>query len=76
MALEQEWNYYQAHRPELVKQYLGKYVVISGDKVVAAYNGREEGYQETVKTIQPGNFMIHHVTDPEEVIRLSPFANV
>jgi hypothetical protein len=74
--LETEWEFYEKHRDELVEEYLYKYVVISGDKVVAAYDDENKAYQETIKSIPLGSFMIHHVADPEEVLQLSPFVGV
>jgi len=71
--LEAEWEFYENNRDELVEKYCGKYVVISGDKVVAAYDDQKLAYRETIKTIPLGSFMIHHVMEEEEVFQLSPF---
>ena len=73
--LETEWEFYENNRDELVEKYCGKYVVISGDKVIAAYEDEKVAYWETVKTIPLGSFMIHHIAEEEEVFQLSPFAN-
>jgi hypothetical protein len=73
--LEKEWNFYEGHHNELVEKYLNKFVVISGDRVVAAYDNEKKAYHDTVKAIPLGSFMIHRVTEPEEVLRLSPFGN-
>jgi hypothetical protein len=74
--LDAEWEFYENNRDELVKKYCGKFVVISGDKVVSAYDDEELAYNETVKTIPLGSFMIHHITEEEEVVELFPFACV
>ena len=58
--LDTEWEYYENNRDELVEKYCGKHVVISGNKVVAAFDDRDVAYSETVKTIPLGSFMIHH----------------
>ena len=71
--LETEWDYYQNNRNELVEKYCGKYIVISGNHVVSAYDDRNEAYYETIKTIPLGSFMIHHIMEEEEVLQLSPF---
>jgi hypothetical protein len=70
--LDSEWEYYENHRDELVEKYCGKYVVISGDKVVAAYDDEDVAYDETIKTHPLGSFMIHHVMEEEEVYTISP----
>ena len=72
--LDTEWAFYKANRDELVQKYCGKYVVISGEKVVSSYDDENVAFHETVKTIPLGSFMIHHITEVEEVLQLSPFA--
>ena len=75
-VLAKEWTYYTENRDEIVRQYRDKYVVISGDRVVAAYDDENEAYYETIKTIPLGSFSIQHATDPEEVFQISPFLGV
>ena len=70
--IDSEWEYYENHRDELVEKYCGKYVVISGDKVIAAYDDEDVAYDETIKTFPLGSFMIHHVMEEEEVYTISP----
>ena len=71
--LEAEWEFYENHRDELVEKYSGKYIVISEDKVVSVYDDENIAYFETLKFLPLGSFMIHHVTEEEEVYQLSPF---
>jgi hypothetical protein len=73
--LENEWEFYENNRNELVEKYCGKYVVISGNKVVSSYDDQKTAYHETIKTLPLGSFMIHHITEEEEIVQLSPFAN-
>jgi hypothetical protein len=73
--LDTEWEFYENNRDELVEKYCNKFVVISGEKVVSAYDDKKVAYQETIKTLPLGSFMIHHITEEEEVIQLSPFAD-
>lgn len=75
-ALETEWKFYQDNRDKLVKEYCNKYIVISGNEIVSAYDDEETAFEETIKTIPPGSFMIHHVAAEEEVYYLSPYINV
>ena len=42
--LEAEWEFYENNRDELVEKYCDKFVVISGDKVVAAYDDENIAY--------------------------------
>jgi len=69
--LETEWEFYENNRDELVEKYCGKYIVISGNKVVSAYDDENEAYFETIKTVPLGSFMIHHVMEEEEVSAFS-----
>jgi len=73
---ETAWEYYKNHRDELVNKYCGKYVVISDNKVVAAYDDDDVAYKETIKTIPLGSFLIHHITEEEEVFTISPILDV
>jgi hypothetical protein len=73
VMLETEWEFYENNRDELVEKYCGKYVVISGDRVVSIYDDEKLAYKETIKTIPLGSFMIHHIEEEEEVFQLSPF---
>ena len=73
-TLDTEWEFYENNRDELVEKYCGKYVVISGDRVISAYDDQNEAYYETIKSIPLGSFMIHLIQEEEEVFHLSPFA--
>ncbi|MDR1469412.1 MAG: DUF5678 domain-containing protein [Spirochaetaceae bacterium] len=73
-ALAKEWAYYTDNRDEIVRKHCGKYVVISGERVIAAYDTRKAAYHDTAQSLPPGSFMIHHATEVEEVIQLSPFS--
>ena len=75
MALEREFDYYQKNMTEIREKYLGKEIVIVGDQIIAAYDDFEEAYMETVKTYNPGTFMIHDVpvNIEDEVATIFPF---
>jgi hypothetical protein len=72
--LEKETAFYEAHREELRSKYHGKRVVIAGDQVLGIYETDHEAYEETVKTVTPGQFMIKYIPeDPaEEIIYIYP----
>ena len=73
--LEKEFEFYETNKTEIREKYLGKQVVIVGEKIIGAYDDVDEAYQETIKTYIPGTFMIHDVpVDIEdEIVYLSPF---
>jgi hypothetical protein len=39
--LDEEWEFYERNRDKLVEQYCGKFVVISRNKVVTAYDDQK-----------------------------------
>ena len=73
--LEKEFEYYKKNMTEIREKYIGKEIVIIGDKITAAYDDFEEAFFETTKSYTPGTFMIHTVpvNIEDEVITLSPF---
>ena len=68
---EQEAVYYESNLTALQEQYMGKYVVISGDRVIGSYYSDEEAYAGAIEAkCELGSFMIKHITDnPEENIQ-------
>jgi hypothetical protein len=73
--LEREFEFYENNKSEIRQKYLGKRIVIVGEKIIAAYDDFEEALFETSKTHTLGTFMIHNVpiNIEDEVITLSPF---
>ena len=73
--LEREFEYYKKNMSEIREKYLGKEIVIIGEKIIAAYDNFEEAFFETTKFYTPGTFMIHTVPVDiqDEVVTLSPF---
>jgi hypothetical protein len=73
--LEKEFEFYENNKSEIREKYLGKQIVIVGDRIIGVYNDIDEAYEETIKTYTPGTFMIHDipVNIEDEVVHLSPF---
>lgn len=72
---DQAFAFYEANKPAIREKYLGKQIVISGDKILGAYDDAETAYRETVKTTPLGSFIIHDVpvNVEDEIVTLSPF---
>jgi hypothetical protein len=72
---EQALAFYATNKPVIREKYLGKQVVISGDKILGAYDDVGKAYQETIKTVPLGSFVIKDIPEniEDEVIYLSPF---
>jgi len=61
IPLKREFNYFLANHEQLVAQYNGKFVVIKGEEVLAAYDDQETAIAETVKTHLLGTFLVQKV---------------
>lgn len=60
-ALEKEFNYYLENQSELVKKYLGRFIVIKNCEVIGDYAGELEAFEKTTaKGEQLGTFLIQH----------------
>jgi len=68
---EKETFYYENNINALQEKYLGKYVVISGDRIIGAYDSDEQAYTSAMKAkCAPGAFMIKPITEnPEDLIQ-------
>ena len=64
--LNKEQEFFDSHKEELRKQYLGKRIVISGDEVKGVFTSDEEALTESLKTMAPGTFMIKFITENDE----------
>jgi hypothetical protein len=73
--LEQEQEYYEAHKEELRRKYAGKEVVITGETVFGVYDSVVEAYEEAKEKLSPGSFLMKSIpVHPEdEIVALSPF---
>jgi len=78
MHFEKEQAFYEAHKSELRSKYVGKRVVIVGNKVLGVYDSDREAILETTKTMPRGSFMVKYIPEnpQKEVIRISPVGNV
>ena len=57
------FKYYLEHQDELVKQYNGKYLIITADGVMGAFDSMREGYDTALDTYGKGNFMLQLCTE-------------
>ena len=56
--LEKEFDYFLNNEKDLSSKYGGKYIVIVGEAVVAAYPSYEIALYESKKTMAQGTFLI------------------
>jgi len=69
MALEKELALFAKMKPDLLKTYDGKFVLIKGDDFVGAYDTAENAYAEGVKRFGREAFLVKRITEQEEVYR-------
>ena len=60
------FNYYLEHQESLVKEYDGKYLIITNEGVVGVYDSLNEGYKVALKTYGKGNFMLQLCSEGEK----------
>lgn len=63
---EIENKYYNEHKAEYREKYLGKHIVIFGNELKGVYDNDGEAFNESIKTMAPGTFMIKIVTATDE----------
>jgi hypothetical protein len=59
--LKPEFEWYLAHKAELLKKFNGKFVVIKNRQVIGAYKAELEAVQETRKAHALGTFLVQKV---------------
>lgn len=64
--IEKLFSWYRENQSELVKQYDGKYIVITDDGVKGAFDSENDGYDYAVKTFGRGNFMLQKCSEGEK----------
>jgi hypothetical protein len=65
MALEQELKTYNLLRPQLVKQYLGLWALIKGDKLINAFDTYAIALKEAVRLFGTEPYFIKQILDPD-----------
>ena len=67
--LEQERAYYKQHEVELLEQYKGRWILLTGDSLYGAYDTQKQAYDAGVNELGLGEFMIQEVEDEEKLIQ-------
>lgn len=56
--LKENYSYYLQNHDEIVKKYLGKFIIIKEKKIVDSYDTLEEAVSEASKKYELGTFII------------------
>lgn len=70
IRLEHELRYYEALKPELLRESEGKFVVIKGDTVAGVFDSFESGYLAGNERFGDTDFLVKHVLSKEPVFVL------
>jgi hypothetical protein len=62
MTLQNEFQWYLDHQNELVKQYNGKYLVISGNAVLYSSEDKDDAYHKGIEKLGAGKFILQLCT--------------
>ncbi len=66
--LEKEYQYYNTHEEELLKQYNGKFIAIVGEEVVGVFDTELAAYTDMKKKYPLGKFLLQHVLPKKDRI--------
>ena len=69
--LKKEFEWYLDNQEELVKQYNGQYLVISGQKVLFASVDKEKAYNEGVNLSGVGKYILQRCTPGDEAYSIT-----
>lgn len=64
--LQSEYEYYQNHLDDLVKNYHGKFIVIHQQRVVGEYDSMLDAYDDSMDKFELGSFLIMECLPPDE----------
>ena len=64
--LKAEFEYYLANQADLVRRYLGKFVVIKNRSVIGTYDDEPTAISETAKAHALGTFLVQKVEPGSE----------
>lgn len=64
--LEQEFSYYISNKDLLIKQYLGRFLVIKDQEVVGDFDTEIDAYSFGVSNYELGTFLIQQCLPGEE----------
>ena len=64
--LQKEFDYFLAHKDELVKKYKGRFVVIKGQQVIGVFDDQMKAVEETDKVQAPGTFLVQKCEPGDE----------
>jgi hypothetical protein len=69
MSTKQDYEYFINNIEELYKKYGHSFLVVKGEEIIGAYDTFESAFDETVKSLPLGSFLIQEcVEDPQRIV--------
>lgn len=75
MALEQEREFFESQRGELLKHYKEQFALIKGNELLGTYTSHEEAFDAGIHRLGNQPFLIKQVREKDEVIQFPHFLN-
>jgi hypothetical protein len=69
MPLEQELNYFQEHKAELLQHHAGQFALIHDHQLVGTYPTFGEAFDAGVKQFGTAPFLVQHIADQPDQIQ-------
>lgn len=58
LELEKQYQYYLDHEAEFLKEYEGKFMIISDNLTIKCFDSKKEAYAYGVENLGLGNFLL------------------
>ena len=71
-VLKREKAFYEEHKAEFHKKYLNKWLVITGESLLGAYDTTKEAVEDALKHCGTGEFMLHKPARDDIPLRIGP----
>lgn len=66
-----EYKFYLKNKPDLLKKYLNKFIIIKDNKVIGDYNSYNLAFNRAIKKYDYGTFLIQQILLKEPVIEIN-----
>lgn len=67
MKLEKEYIYYQSKKDKLMKEHLGKFALVKGNKIIGCFSSENKAYEDGLKRFGNQAFLIEKIAREDKV---------
>ena len=71
-SLFREFETFQSHRKQLVKDSIGKFVLIKGENILGVFDDELKAIEEGKKRFKNEPFLVNEITEVDFVVRFMP----